>query len=108
MLCGAAWLVSSMIILLLPKDFDRDISPSRHRRIALLFVFVEFMGAYWLYLHLGGGVSISGEGAAKVAAGLKGFGAMIFTILFQLAVSIIAIPIGYWGKYRLKLNLPMF
>ncbi len=33
---------------------------------------------------------------------------MIFTILFQLAVSIIAIPIGYWDKYRLQRNLPMF
>ncbi len=61
-----------------------------------------------LYLHIVGDVSINCESAARVVAGLKGFGAMIFTILFQLAVSIIAIPIGYWGKYRLKLNLPMF
>ena len=101
-------LVSSTIILLLPKDFDRDINPSHHRRIALLLVLVEFIGAYWLYLHLGASVSINGEAAAKVAAGLKGFSAMIMTILFQLAVSIIAIPIGYRGKYRLQRNLPMF
>ncbi len=58
MLCGAAWLTSSIIILLLPKDFDRDINPSRHRRIALLLVFIEFMGAptalftsWWRYIY---------------------------------------------------------